>query len=355
MRPVNWNEGLLWGTPNLRWGNPSYLIEPGDPGYVPPSSPPTKKPKKKRNYMASNATPIRLDELLAAGEDLCDGIAQHAVAIGLKQNTLALARADLDSLILAQTLLVAAQGAEPTASTAHRVADSNGKGFIARAIKVLSIALGNDWSDEWLATGLPDNRVAIPLTQDARFTALLGLKGYFTANPGRENAALDLTAAIAEALHTAISNARQGVANAQSNSKAKLIARDAAKEAFKQRYRGTISELEQLLDEEDPKWYDFGLNRPADPATPGVPSNVSPSALGGGRVLVQFEPGRRSNSSSVYLKKPADAEPVKVINTEGTQHTIEGLPVGQSVAITVTGVNDAGEGQPSEPVSVVVA
>ena len=54
------------------------------------------------------------------------------------------------------------------------------------------------------------------------------------------------------------------------------------------------------------------------------------------------------------VKKATDAVPVKVINTEGTQHTIEGLTAGATVEITVTGVNDAGEGQPSAPVQVVV-
>ena len=42
------------------------------------------------------------------------------------------------------------------------------------------------------------------------------------------------------------------------------------------------------------------------------------------------------------------------VSTQGTQHTLENLPAGATVQITVTGVNDAGEGQPSEAVSVVV-
>ena len=45
---------------------------------------------------------------------------------------------------------------------------------------------------------------------------------------------------------------------------------------------------------------------------------------------------------------------MKVINTQGTQHTLEGLTAGATVEITVTGVNDAGEGQASDPVQVVV-
>ena len=124
---------------------------------------------------------------------------------------------------------------------------------------------------------------------------------------------------------------------------------------FRDRYRATIGELEQLLDDDDAKWYDFGLNRPADPAQPGQPSNVHATALGAARVLVQVDGARRANSFNYYKKViGTDAEPVKVINTQGTQHTYENLPVGATVEITVTGVNDAGEGQPSAPVSVVV-
>jgi hypothetical protein len=355
VKPVTYDSGVRWNDPNLRWGNPSYLLEPGDAGYLPgPAASPT-KPRKKRKYMASNPTPDRLDELLAAGEDLCDGMNQHAAAIGLKQNTLALARAELDALLSTHFLFRAAEGAQPAASATLRTADSNAKGFIARAVKVLSISLGNDWSDEWLPTGLPDNSTGVPRTQDKRFAALNGLKAYFTANPGKENAALNVTAAIAATLHTALSDGRLAVANSLSNTKGKLIARDAALEVFRKRFRGTIGELEQLLADDDPKWYDFGLNRPSDPATPGVPGNVVATALGGGRVLVQIDGARRANSHSFYRQLPGDAEPVKATNTEGAQFTIEGLPAGQTVQITVTGVNDAGEGQPSDPVSVVVS
>jgi hypothetical protein len=34
MRIASFDSGLHWDDPNLRWGNPSYLLEPGDPGYV---------------------------------------------------------------------------------------------------------------------------------------------------------------------------------------------------------------------------------------------------------------------------------------------------------------------------------
>lgn len=305
--------------------------------------------------MASNPTPRSLNELIAAGEDLCDGLNQHAVAIGIKQNTFAAARANLDTLIFKRNDVLAADGAQPAAYAALRTADSNCKGFIARAIKVLSITLGNQWSDLWLATGLPDNTVGVPNTQDARFSALGAMRAYLAANPAMENAPANVTAALADTLYAAVSAARQAVGNALQASGVAHLALDAAKIAFRDRYRGTITELEQILSDDDSKWYDFGLSRPADPSQPGQPSNVHVTPLSGGRVLVQLDGARRANSFNYYKKViGTDAAPVKVTNTEGTQFTIEGLPVGATVEFTVTGVNGTGEGQPSTPVSVTV-
>jgi hypothetical protein len=298
--------------------------------------------------MASNPTPDSI------GEDLCDGLTRHAVASSIKHNPFAAVRADLDVLIAVQNAFKATEGAQPDAYNTLRSADSNAKGFIARAIQVLSISLGNVWSDAWSAIGLLDNTVGVPRTQDARFAALGGLNAYFPANPAKENAPLNVTAAIAGTLYQALCCARTAVGNALALTKNKDKARDAAKVTFRERYRATIGELEQLLSDDDAKWYDFGLSRRSDPAQPSQPSNFHASQLGSGRVLVQLGGAQRANSFNYYRKLTAtDAERVKVINTEGTQHTIQGLPAGATVEITATGANDAGEGQVSEPVSVV--
>ena len=45
-------EPYRWNDPNLRWGDPSVILEPGDPGYVPPAPvPTTHKHKTKRSTM----------------------------------------------------------------------------------------------------------------------------------------------------------------------------------------------------------------------------------------------------------------------------------------------------------------
>ena len=40
-----------WDNPNLRWGDPSYILEPGDPGYTPPSASPTPTKSKRTRTM----------------------------------------------------------------------------------------------------------------------------------------------------------------------------------------------------------------------------------------------------------------------------------------------------------------
>ena len=57
MRTVSWDSGdpeIHFDNPNLHWGNPAYLLEPGDPGYVGPI-PSVNKPKKKGKRMKHNS------------------------------------------------------------------------------------------------------------------------------------------------------------------------------------------------------------------------------------------------------------------------------------------------------------
>ena len=52
MKILTWGSGYHWNDINLRWGNPSYILEPGDPGYIPPpDSAPLSTPKPKKRTM----------------------------------------------------------------------------------------------------------------------------------------------------------------------------------------------------------------------------------------------------------------------------------------------------------------
>jgi hypothetical protein len=131
--------------------------------------------------------------------------------------------------------------------------------------------------------------------------------------------------------------------------------RDAALEVFRGAYRSTVEEIGELLTDDDARWYDFGLVRPMDGDQPGIPMNVVVTVMGGGKLLVQCAGARRANSFNYYRKIiGTDAEPVKVENQPGTTYVIEAMPVGATVEVTMTAVNDTGEGHASAPLSVVV-
>lgn len=106
MKPLLWDAinpftGLpfTWDDPNLRWGDPSYYLEPGDPGFVPypgqTASQPTLKPKRKRmaksDYIAQN------DDLFAAQlQTFKTGIGAYATALGVTPAQITAQAADAD-------------------------------------------------------------------------------------------------------------------------------------------------------------------------------------------------------------------------------------------------------------------
>jgi hypothetical protein len=52
MTPVRWGQ-FTYDDPNIRWGNPSYRLEPGDPGYTPPFpsvQPSTERKRKMKKH-----------------------------------------------------------------------------------------------------------------------------------------------------------------------------------------------------------------------------------------------------------------------------------------------------------------
>jgi hypothetical protein len=60
MKTVTWDSGVSWDDPNLRWGTPAYLLEPGDPGYINTGLPPEYKTTHKTKKHAMNVTSLTL-------------------------------------------------------------------------------------------------------------------------------------------------------------------------------------------------------------------------------------------------------------------------------------------------------
>ncbi len=305
--------------------------------------------------MASNPIPTGLPQLFALAEDMADGCQSHEAAVGLKQNKEANLRADLATARDAESDYAAAKGDKDTLSTALRVADSNARALLKAARAVLAQSLGEGWSAAWDPTGFPNQSTAVPATQEERLNLCASLKAYFTANPAKENAPLAVTAANAEAKFTALSNARQAVNNGNAAAGQNRDVRNGAVAALKTRMRGLMAELEQLLDENDPRWDAFGLNAPGAAATPDAPEALVVTPGTPGHLLADWADARRASRYRVWVKvEGVDTDFHAAATVTDSDATLNTFPSGRTVRVRVTAANDAGESTPSAEVQAVV-
>ena len=83
MRTAYWDSGdpeMYFDNPNLRWG---YLLEPGDPGYVPPTIPATETKTKAKRMKHNSYYPTKLADQILWLVNFNLKLASHATALGL--------------------------------------------------------------------------------------------------------------------------------------------------------------------------------------------------------------------------------------------------------------------------------
>ena len=226
----------------------------------------------------------------------------------------------------------------------QRTAESNARAFAGKAVNVLKNFLGTQWNSAWAAAGFKAGSLAIP---DDPLPLLGELRAYFAAHPAHAVVpVLEVTAAACTAQATALSDARSAVNDATVALGQAKQARDAALQKLSKRMSGLLAELGQLLGKDDPLWYAFGFDRPADGQQPGPVKNLVLTAGGAGIVLAHWDDARRAERYRVLKQVVgADASPVAVTGTlHENELTLQGLPGGQDVIITVVPVNGAGDG-----------
>lgn len=305
--------------------------------------------------MAQNPVPTQVDQMFTLAEDMADGLNSHEVAVGVKQNKEADVRAVLTAAQTAENLYQTARSFKTTQTAAQTLADSNAKAFIATSKRVLENYLGAQWSNAWVTAGFVNGSTAIPRTIEERQACLTALKNYFTANAAHENAPLSVTAALANAQFTALSGARSAVNDAATAAGTAKATRDTAVATLGTRMRGLIAELSQLLAADDPRWYAFGLSRPSDAQTPGVPDGLVLTPGTPGSVNADWADARRAARYRVFRQIiGTDPDFVHVATVTDSDATVNSFTSGMTVKVRVTAANDAGESQPSAEVQIVV-
>ena len=106
MKPLLWDAiNPLTGTPftyddpNLRWGDPSYYLEPGDPGFVPYSNAPVTSKPKSRKVKRQEYFPGRIGDQIVWLRNIKTKLPNHATALGLVAGDVTNILLDVDTSI----------------------------------------------------------------------------------------------------------------------------------------------------------------------------------------------------------------------------------------------------------------
>jgi hypothetical protein len=306
--------------------------------------------------MSSNPTPENNDILRALADRLADGCHQHEQVIGIKQNTETVIRANITALAQAELQVGLKKSAVSDGYDALQAADAAGEEVLVKCKLRLQGVLGQKWSAAWSPTGFPTGSVAIPKSQDERFTLLDSLKNYFTAVPANESEDMGATAAICEAAWTTLSNARQALANAESAQTTAFTNRTNAENSLRKRVRGLIDELDGLIAADDPRWEDFGLNIPANPSAPQSVASVSVTQASNHRLEVTWPYAVRAMRYIIEIFIVGlDTEWRTGATSKDLTVILKNLTAGQTVKARVVAVNDGGKAAPSPEAQETVA
>ena len=378
MRPMRWGDGSRYNNPNARWGSPSYILEPGDPGYVIPAPPADaiSKPKTKHNTMSNNATPSNRLVLLPLAHNIYSGQLTNEVSVGLVRHVAT--RMEVSILkIEGDPAAAAGSAANKGSQLVYRDA-VDAAGNAEFALKELSDGAVKDWldgyrkimegihgkkaNDGWAAAGFPTDSTAVPRNHDERNSLLAAARAYLAAHPTYEAAlpqasgpALAITAAQALTLHTEMQTAKTLInANAAVQALTKT-GRDGDVDGLFKEVSGTIGEIGEALADDDARWEVFGLNIPANPNAPLGVSSLTVTTAGPGRELVAWPYAVRAEYYRVFLKRVGvDASPVNVADPRDLETVLKTLTAGSTIEVYVVPMNAGGAGPASPTVTKVV-
>ena len=189
MKPLLWDAlnpvtgtPFTWDDPNLRWGDPSTYLEPGDPGYTPYPQALTPKPNQKTKRMKRQSYyPSRTaDQIIWLG-NFALKLAGHAIAIGVSPALCAAAIADARWLIYVLGSWLPAARAWNKACTDAAAESASGASGILMVLPVftppaLPAAAGGNPAVVPVLTGALDRlfKLVADIKNDNGFTETIG-------------------------------------------------------------------------------------------------------------------------------------------------------------------------------------
>lgn len=286
--------------------------------------------------------------------DLIGGCEALEIEIGIKQNTATAMQAALDAAQAALAEVASSKKHRADCREELRLSDKEGERVIALCRLRLAAIFGNNYSLEWEAAGFPARSTQVPEVQAQRLTLLEHLAHYFLLKPEYQSADMAATASVCQATHDALAAARHGVNHAGALLQAAVKAKNAALLALRGRMRSLITELWILLPKDDARWQRFGLNIPAKDSMPTPVGSVTASAIGNGKVMVQWPAAPHATRYRVQTREIGTSEFTAVMTVHEREALLQEQTPGQFLEIRVISANSVDEAAASPSVMVAV-
>ena len=293
--------------------------------------------------------PVALDVVSSA----IGGATDHGTTIGLKHNTVPILTIDKNALLAADAAVDVALAELKSRRAVLTNVTNASTSFIYLTRDLLKPTLGRHYSNGWNPLGFSGS-LEVPRSSPKVKFVLQKLVGYLTENTEAQSAEKNVTPEHAQSLLDSMIMNENSVKAQEVVLRDAVRARQAKLKLVADRISSLVRELTDRIDPMDSRWIAFGLNVPGAKAIPAIPANVIAVLVGPTAAAVKWDRAARADSYHLWKKViGVDTEMVRVETREDLDYVFEGLPSGKTVQLAVSAVNNGGESQLSEPVSVV--
>jgi hypothetical protein len=305
--------------------------------------------------MAHNPSPKAVSEQLDLGDHVGKGIHNQGAALGLLQYT----DANYPPLVVAleqkQSVFNAKRSLLVDAFVPYAASIAAIRKACLDARKLLSISLGEAYSQAWAAPGWTNNTTEVPKVAADLVALAKDLKQFLTDNSDFEvtTAKVTFTALNFATLLDNYDSADSGVTEARTALNTAGTDRRASSKALLDAIRGVIEFLEKKLGPNDSLWEEFGLNRPGASSTPVQASIASVAQAGTGTVVATAN----AVTGATYYRWKAklvgvDASFRFLGRTKDPLLQLTAQPASGTLQIVCEAANEAGPGKASAPASI---
>ncbi len=299
-----------------------------------------------------NIIPKSIPALLTFAGEAVIGVGQYVTVLPLLHNTEENINADILQLVNAITGHETMKTTLGTSRENLRSLVTTSRAFLTLGRDNWKPMLGSGFNANWEPAGFRDS-LEIPRAEQEVRPLLRSFHEFLVANPSFEVPQQEITAARANELFTQLEAAR-GAINLQEALLGQLIElRDEKAEQLRARMSSLIGELKIRMDGLDQRWKAFGLNLPDALETPDGVEHVIATLIGPTAVALKWDPTARAEYYHVFKRvQGVDEDYVLVGSPADLDFTIEDLPSNKQIDIVVSAVNNGGEGERSEAVTI---